>query len=62
MREDANYFRAQAKLCFELARYLGDKADAKEARERGERYLLRAKEADGEEDPPEHIMCLQACV
>lgn len=52
MREDAKYFRAQAKLCFELARYLGDKTDANEARERGERYLLRAKEADGEEDPP----------
>jgi hypothetical protein len=52
MREDAKYFRAQAKLCFELARYLGDKTDANEARERGERYLLRAKEADDDDTAP----------
>jgi hypothetical protein len=48
---DADYFRTQAELCFELARYLGDKVDAEEARDRGERYLLRAKEAD-EDVPP----------
>ncbi len=48
---DADYFRAQAELCFELARYLGDKVDAAEARERGERYLLRANEVD-EGAPP----------
>ena len=51
MREDAGYYRAQAALCFELAQYLGDNADAKEARERGERYLQRAKEMDEENGP-----------